>query len=233
MKLNQALFQMPDVSIFQVIYDDESFLGDNYLDWDVEPILAPTLASDYVQDKILDGHFILKAVHVSTEGELKDCYLNVVMPERISDTAYFKSNKETVEIRSYEVPGEIIPTVAIEGYGIYELFYSQLKPDVGINILRNGLKVAKQKGFVANDLAYILRDENRKFEAIEAFDTVIKEGFTNKYDYVITETAYFERAGLREETGDLTGAIRDREAAAKCAEVYQAFLNTKVEDNLC
>ena len=57
-------------------------------------------------------------------------------------------------------------------------------------------------------MAYILRDENRKLEAIEAFDIVIAEGEANEYTYL-------ERAALREETGDLAGAIRDREEAAR------------------
>jgi hypothetical protein len=203
MKLKQALFQMPDVSIFQVDSDDESFL-----DWEVEPIIAPTLAADYVRDEILDGLFIIKAVHISTEGELEDCYLDVVMSERISETAYLQSNGEIVGIMSYRVSGEIIPTVAIEGFGLYELFYSRLKPEIGLSVLRNGLKVAKRKGYIAADMAYILRDENRKLEAIEAFDIVIAEGEANEYTYL-------ERAALREETGDLAGAIRDREEAAR------------------
>jgi tetratricopeptide (TPR) repeat protein len=203
MKLKQALFQMPDVSIFQVDADDGSFLN-----WKVEPIIAPTLAANYVRDKILDGLFILKAVHISAEGKLEDCYLDVVMPERISETAYLQREGEIIEIKSYNAGGEIIPTVAIEGFGLYELFYSRLQPEIGLSVLRNGLKVAKQKGYIAEDMAYILRDENRKLEAIEAFDIVIAEGEPNEYTYL-------ERAGLLEETGDLAGAIRDREEAAR------------------
>lgn len=196
---------MPDVSIFQVDWDDGSFL-----DWEVEPIIAPTLAGDYVRDKILDGLFILKAVHISTEGELQDCYLDVVMPERISETAYFHTDEEIVEIMSHKVSGEVIPMVAIEGFGVYDLFYSRLKPEIGLSVLRNAVKVARQKSYIAEDMAYILRDENRKLEAIEAFDIVIAEGEPNEYSYL-------ERAGLREETGDLAGAIRDREAASRIA----------------
>ncbi|MGH9948406.1 MAG: hypothetical protein ACRD6X_14595 [Pyrinomonadaceae bacterium] len=201
MKLQQALFKLPPLSIFQVDDNDECFL-----DWEVEPIDAPTLASEYVRDEILEGLFLLKAVHISPDGELKDCYLDVSMPERISETAYFESNGKIVEITIYEVSGEIIPTVAIEGHGVYELFYSRLKPEIGLNVLKNGLKLAKQKGHIAEDMAYILRDENRKLEALEAFDIVISEGEPTEYSYL-------ERAALREEIGDLSGAIRDRKEA--------------------
>ena len=204
MKLTEALFKQKDVPIYQVNdFDDEDFLN-----WDVEPIYAATLAAEYVPGGLLDGFFIIKAFLILNDGELQDCFMDVTMPERIHEQAYVQAGGEIIQTYSYQLEGEVIPAVAIEGHGIYELFYSRLKPEVGLKVLREGLKVAKKKGHIAEDMAYILRDENRHLEAIEAFNIVIAEGLANQY-------TYWERAGLLEITGDLAGAAEDQEEAQR------------------
>lgn len=201
MKLREALFQQKAVPIYQVNSDDE-----NFLNWNVEPIYASTLAAEYVRDGLLDGFFIIKAILILKEGELQDCYMDVSMPERINDYVYVLASGEIIQTYSYQLEGEVIPAVAIEGHGVYELFYSRLNPEVGLNVLREGLRDATKKGHIAEDMAYIFRDENRHLEAIEAFNTVIAEGIANEY-------TYWERAALLESIGDLAGAADDLEKA--------------------
>lgn len=205
MKLREALFQQKDVPIYQFDSDDE-----NFLNWNVEPIYASTLAAEHVRDGFLDGFFIIKAILILKGGQLQDCYMDVSMPERINDYVYVLAGGEIIQTYRYQLEGEVVPAVAIEGHGVYELFYSKLKPEVGLNVLREGLRDAKKKGHIAEDMAYIFRDENRHLEAIEAFTTVIAEGMADEY-------TYWERAALLERIGDLAGAAADLEKAQSLA----------------
>ncbi len=107
----------------------------------------------------------------------------------------------------------MIPAVAIESFGVYELFYSHIDPEVGLTVLRTGLQAAESKAPIAEDLGYILRDEGRKEEAIEAFSIAIEEGPSCEY-------IPMERAALYEAIGDHANAERDRQLAARLREQY-------------
>ena len=224
MNLKQALFAHPDVSIYQVDSDEYETDGEpddvddssenDFLYWKVTPIYAPTLAAESARDRILDGHFILKAVFVSPSGELQDCYVSVSMPERISETAYFYEGDHIRQGWKDELKGKVVPLVAIEGFGSYELFYSRSKPEIGLDVLRKGLDVAKNRADIAQDMAYILRDEKRYEESVEAFTIAIEE---NEAKGAGNEHHYFERAALREKLGDAAGALADHERAAAIA----------------
>ncbi|WP_200858551.1 hypothetical protein, partial [Klebsiella pneumoniae] len=47
---------------------------------------------------------------------------------------------------------------------------------IGLEVLREGLAVAKNKEDIAADMAYILRDEKRYQESLEAFTVAIEAG---------------------------------------------------------
>lgn len=205
MKLKQALFNEPGVSIYQVdTASDDYFYSDDFLNWDVEPIEAEILTAEYVRGGMLEGYFILKATFIPVEGEVQPCYVDVSMPERISERIYFKSDDEIIEENRYGFRGKAIPLVAIDGFGNYNLFYSKRNPEIGLNVLRYGLNLAKRKAYIAQDMAYILRDEKRYQEAVEAFSMLIAEGANDVYPYL-------ERAALLEKLGDVAGAAKDRE----------------------
>ena len=174
MELKHALFAQPDVSIYQV--DREQDLAIDYLHWEITPIHAPTLAAESVCDGILDGFFILKAAFVLPNGEIRDGYIDMMMPERLSETAYFLDGGDILQIpqRDFRVWG--VPLVAIEKFGNCELFYSKVNPEIGLEVLRKGLAVAKNKEDIAADMAYILRDEKRYRESLEAFTVAIEAG---------------------------------------------------------
>ena len=78
--------------------------------------------------------------------------------------------------------------MAIEKFGVYDQYYVKGHAEVGMKVLREGLAVAKSKGPIALDLAYILRDEKRYAESAEAFTLAINQG-----EGVIT-SGYSERA---------------------------------------
>ncbi|HSP62313.1 MAG TPA: hypothetical protein VLQ90_04955, partial [Pyrinomonadaceae bacterium] len=102
--------------------------------------------------------------------------IDLAMPERLSDTAYFLDSGDILQVpqRDFGVWG--VPLVAIEGFGNYELFYSRIKPEIGLEVLRKGLAVAREKENIAVDMAYILRDEKRYQESLDAFTLAIEEG---------------------------------------------------------
>ena len=164
MKLIQALAKLPEVRIFRIEDSDD----DDQAKWDVEPVDFPVLLeSEYF--------FILKAKNVLPDGTIKDCYIDVSLPERINDYTYFFDGKFLKVILSDEVEGDVISAVPIDCFGLYELFYSKINPDLGIDILKEGLAVSEQKHYIAEDLGYIFRDEGRYREAAEMFQIAVDE----------------------------------------------------------
>ncbi len=141
-----------------------------------------------------EGYFLLKALRIADDGEIENCYIDIILPERISEMAYLSIDGLVVRKWKPQVDGEIIPAVAIEGNGDYELYYSRRRPEIGLDVLYRGLRVAKKRAPIAQDLAYILRDENRIEEAITAFSIVIDEGEPNEF-------TFSERAQLFEKIG--------------------------------
>jgi tetratricopeptide (TPR) repeat protein len=229
MKFTKALLTLPDVNIFQVDFEpgefEDLFENDHnfsleepdFYYWEAEPVNAEILAAEYLPDNVLEGYFVLKALFISEKGETFSCFVDVTMPERISEFAFFiidgKIHKEskgyskcTLKTAENHIQGEVVPLVAIDKFGIYDLYYSRIRPEIGIEILRDALKTSQRKKYIAADLAYILRDENRCKEAIQAFDITIAEGADNEY-------CFLERADLFEKIGDYESAEKDKMSA--------------------
>lgn len=152
-------------------------------------------------------------------NEIKDCYIDLMMLERISDKVFlFNKDGFLEEFDLYKINGQAIPAVVCETYGDYDLYYMKNKPEIGINILREWLeKVTKNKYVVANDLGYILRDEKRYDEAIEAFKISEEEEPGNlwfelfyclqqawKHEEAATLERKYRNEGLREYNSDNT-----------------------------
>lgn len=135
---------------------------DNELNWTVEP-------TDYELIPEEENYYFVKAYEVS-QNEKTDCYIGVMIPERIAEVVIKQNSNGQTEIESiYDQEKTIIPAIASDCFGNYELFYSKENPQIGIEILKSGLTKATNKNVVAEDLGYILRDEGRIEEAIEAF----------------------------------------------------------------
>ena len=226
MKFSEALLTMPQVNIFQIEIEPEEIFDENFDPsgyeedfeyWDAEPINSEILSAEVSRNNLLDGYFILKALFIDENGETRPCYVDVTMPERISERAFFiidgKIHEERkgytkcdLKINKEIVRGEVVPLVAIDKFGLYDLYYSRIRPEIGIEVLRNGMKISTSKKYIALDLAYILRDEKHHQEAIEAFSASIEEGVDNEYGYL-------ERADLFEKIGDKENAVKDKELA--------------------
>jgi tetratricopeptide (TPR) repeat protein len=164
MRLVDALTQHPDVPVFAILESD----ADDISEWDVKPLNASVLTESDEHD-----FFIVKAKNILSDGTVADCYIDIRLPERISDYAYFLRG-DRVDFRyHHECDGDIICAVPIDCFGIYKLFYSKTSPDIGIEILKHGLRVSPHKTYIAEDLGYILRDESRFAEAAEMFQIAV------------------------------------------------------------
>lgn len=139
-----------------------------------------------------EGYFFVKAYEVTPSG-LKDCYLEVITPERIAENVIKKDKKgQTVVESVYDQEFSIIPAIASEVSGDYELYYAEEDPEAGLEILRKGLEKATNKNVVAEDLGYLLRDEERFEEAIEAFKISENHGPSSEYTYLELSDLYAE-----------------------------------------
>lgn len=200
MKLGATLFRT-DCKIFEVVEYDGT---DDHLEWNLVPLAGQTLAREHTLSGLADGYFVLAGLLVHADGKVEQAYTDVSLPERNIDWHFLMKNEEIVRGRGTLIPdGQVIPAVAIEKFGVYDQYYVKGHAEVGMKVLADGLAAAKLKGPIALDLAYILRDEKRYAEAIEAFTLTINQG--HGVDYF----CYSERAKLFTKLNDLQAADRD------------------------
>ncbi|MDA7504148.1 hypothetical protein N8553_04130 [bacterium] len=185
MKLVDALAQHLTTPIFAVL--DSSAVDKSA--WLVEPINDSVLTVSKKHD-----FFIVKAKNILPDRTVTDCYIDICLPERISDYAYFLRSDRVDFSYHYECNGEVICAVSIDCLGVYDLFYSKTAPDTGIDILKLGLAASSHKTYIAEDLGYILRDECRYAEAAEMFQISVD---SEPSSYFI----YGELAGCYDEIG--------------------------------
>lgn len=198
MNLLKTLTQHPNIPIFGRIEGLESDCDDQ------DDLFLEPIESDVLRESEISWFFIVKAKHILPDRTIRDCYIDVCLPERISDYAYFVSEGEIKKGYHHEFDGDIICAVPIDCFGVYELFYSKILPDIGIEILKRGLAVSESKRYIAEDLGYILRDEERFAEAAEMFQISVDHEPSNYF-------IYGELAACYEEIGELDKAGRYRD----------------------
>jgi tetratricopeptide (TPR) repeat protein len=184
------IFADSTVKIFVVTNQDD----ENELNWKIEPTDFELLPDD-------ENIYFVKAFQVMSDSTT-DCFLGIITPERSAETVIKKTaNGKIVAESIYDIESTVIPAVASDCFGVYELYYAQENPQIGIDVLRNGLDKATNKNVVAEDLGYILRDEHRFEEAIEAFK--ISEENEPSSEYI-----YLELSRLYEELGQLSEHLK-------------------------
>ena len=184
MKLKD-IYKEINTNVFIVTEQDD----DNELNWTIE-------ATDFELIPEEENYYFVKAFEIS-ENEKTDCYIGIMTPERIAEIVIKQGSNGQTKVESiYEQVKSIIPSIASECFGDYELYYSKENSQIGIDILKSGLTIATNKNVVAEDLGYILRDEGRIEEAIEAFKISEENGPSSEY-------TFWELAGLYEELGQI------------------------------
>ena len=184
MKLKD-IYKERNTNVFIVTEQDD----DNELNWTIE-------STDFELIPEEENYYFVKAFEIS-ENEKTDCYIGIMTPERIAEIVIKQGSNGQTKVESiYEQVKSIIPSIASECFGDYELYYSKENSQIGIDILKSGLTIATNKNVVAEDLGYILRDEGRIEEAIEAFKISEENGPSSEYTFL-------ELAGLYEQLGQL------------------------------
>jgi len=178
MKLKD-IFSDNNTRVFVVTNQDD----EDELNWTIEPTDFDLLPEE-------ENIYYVKAYQVSANS-ISDCYIGIMTPERITETVVKREPSGQIVAESiYDQELTIIPAVASDCFGDYELFYAKENPQIGIDVLKYGLEKATNKNVVAEDLGYILRDEERIEEAIEAFKISEQEGPSSEYIYLELSRLY-------------------------------------------
>jgi len=168
--------------LFEVVQEK----SDNPLKWKIKPTTEKLIPNT-------DGHFIVRAKMISNDRNVQDCFIDLSLPERISDFIIYQTDNGLEFTESYKLNDkEVIPVIASECYGVYELYYSKNYPEIGIEILRTGLEISNNPAIIAEDLGYILRDENKYQESIDAFLISEKHGVSSEYIYQEIRDLYLQ-----------------------------------------
>ena len=187
MKLKD-IFNDINTKVFVVTDQDD----DNELNWIIEPTDFELLPEE-------ENLYFTKAKQVFSD-KTTDCYIGIMTPERIAETVIKRNaNGQTNAESIYDQEQTIIPAVASDCFGVYELYYAKENPQIGIDILKDGLTKSTNKNVVAEDLGYILRDEGRVEEAIEAFKISEKYEPSSEYIYLELSNLYKELGQADEE----------------------------------
>jgi len=179
----KEIFSDTKTNVFVVTNQD----SDNELNWTIEQTNFELIPDE-------EGLYFVKAKQI-IKNKISDCFLIISTPERIAETIVKKNIWGICKVENIiESKMQVIPAIASECFGDYNLYYSVDSPNVGIEILKTGLKKAENKNIVAEDLGYILRDEQKVNEAIEAFK--ISENFGSSSEFI-----YLELSRLYESLG--------------------------------
>lgn len=178
MRLSSEVLENPNFRILRVREDIGDFDDDRPSEWQVELVSDPILSKSHTE-----GFFLVRGKLVPGSGPPSDCWLDLVLPERISETVFMAVDGEIPKTACHEIEIESICAVGIETFGGYELFYSRRAPELGLDVLRAAIKHAERQASFAEDMGYILRDEGRFAEAAASFQLSVNEGPSSYFIY--------------------------------------------------
>ncbi|GAB2682027.1 hypothetical protein GCM10027036_40610 [Flavihumibacter cheonanensis] len=174
----QDIFSIRDTYVFVVTNDSSA----DELSWEVEPTNQDLIPN-------VEGIYFVAAKKVYTDKTV-DCFLGVMTPERIAETVIKLVDDKVFAESIYDQKTAVIPAVASKCFGDYNLYYAKENPQIGIDVLRTALATHSTVATIAEDLGYILRDENRLEEALEAFHHAEKVGASSEYVYLELSKLY-------------------------------------------
>lgn len=192
------IFNHRNVNIFVVTEDDY----DNELNWSIEP-------TNYELIPAKEDHYFVKAIEVS-ENSTTECYMEFKTPERVTGHVVKKdANGQPYVGNIYQQENTIIPAIACDFPGFYDIYSAKENPQAGIDVLRNSLEKASNKSAVAEELGYLLIDEERIDEAIEAFKISEKNTPTTRYTFFELAKLYALR-GEMEKSAEYTEKFKNK-----------------------
>ena len=207
MKLHEALFRQPYQAYeVQGEYFDRP---EDFRDWEVLPLHGPTLAAEDVEG-VFQGLFIIEGQFISSNAPPQRCYIDLVLPERIAEHHFWNVNGQIDRRHGLRLQGgTIIPTIGIEALGVYKLYFAKEDPSAGINVLKTGMDQARNRSYLAYDLAFLLRDQKRLEEAIDALTIFLTEYSAPHLANIL----YNERSRMYAALGQLAKAEEDKRLA--------------------
>lgn len=198
------IFTDNETKIFRVtnFYETEEIA-----DWKVEKTQYSLIPDPADNDELYGDYLVVKGLLIQG-NKTENCFIDVCLPERISEFVFRMKNSEVIIDNAYEKKLKAIPAMASDCYGDYELYYSKENPQIGINVLKEGLGISSSKNVIAEDLGYILTDEGKLEEAIEAFK--ISEQYGSSSEYTYWELAYlYGELGNEEEEARYLQKFKD------------------------
>jgi len=182
MQIKDIFSDKNSAKIFNITSSD----SDKIIDWTIEPTDLKLIPDE-------EGYFIVAAKQVYADKTV-DCFIDMTTTERITDHVFRLVDGKIICEPFYDYSrnnqNSIIPAIASDCFGIYELYYAKENPQAGIDILRSGLEKSTSKNVIAEDLGYIFRDENRIEEAIDAFLISEQYGPSSQYIYLELSQLY-------------------------------------------
>ena len=98
---------------------------DNELNWTIEE-------TDFGLIPEEENYYFVKAFEVSEKGK-SECYIGIMTPERIAEIVIKQNSDGQTEVESiYDQEKSIIPAIASDCFGDYELFYAKENPQIVI-----------------------------------------------------------------------------------------------------
>jgi tetratricopeptide (TPR) repeat protein len=155
-----------------------NYESENPIEWDIKPTTLKIIPKG-------EGHYLVKAYKIEKTGIYKSAYINVNTPERIVDFMIYNLEKPQYSYAYDSLNTEVIPAIASDCFGSYEVYYSRYNPELSIEILKKGLEISKEKSVITEDLGNILIDENRHKEALNYF--LISEKNRSSSEFIIEE----------------------------------------------
>ena len=168
-----------DCGIYEILNSE----SENPIEWTIKPTTLQIIPKG-------EGHYLVKAYRIEKTGIYNSAYINVSTPERIVDFVIYNLEKPKFSYAYGSIDIEVIPAIASDCFGSYEVYYSRYNPELSVKVLKEGLEKSKEKNVIAEDLGYILSDENRHKEALNYFLISEKNGASSEFIIEEIENIY-------------------------------------------
>ncbi|KKN86664.1 hypothetical protein LCGC14_0266270 [marine sediment metagenome] len=151
----------PECGIFEILNSD----NDNPLEWEIKPTTLQLIPNG-------QGHYLTKAYRIEKNGVYKFAYVDVNTPERIIDYVIYDLKKPSYSYVYDSINIEVIPAVASDCFGSYEVYYSRNNPDLSIEVLEQGLKLSKGKKCYCPRFGIYFKRRRQTKRGIEIFSNI-------------------------------------------------------------